>query len=355
MTNPTAAMAVAASVPYNTPMALTVEESENLRKITPFIKVLVIGSLNVDYLLEVDGHPEDDGTLLVRSTTVAPGGHAGNCASALSSLGMEVSLVSAIGLDHDGDMLIQDLDSHGISSEYITRYDGKPTGRVYIPLFHDSHYMLMERGANELLTAHSVQVALKENWDAVVVFDPSITALLALFEAMSWLQNRPKLLWTPGGVYAQTPVVESLAPVCDTIFVNSQEYAYIKSLGVHHCTENMQTEIVQTLGARGAMLIRHEGPVKVTAPCTNSIDPTGAGDTFAAAYLLASISGLSPVKRLMLANHAGAMATSSIGARGMQPTLEMLIDAVSHVPTDAVTTISANVHETFLTLQETTT
>jgi ribokinase len=298
-----------------------------LRATVHAMKILVVGSLNVDYVLDVDGSPQNDGSLMVRSTTIVPGGHAGNCASALSRLGARVSIASAVGDDADGEMLRADLKARGISTAHLHTYAGATTGRVFIPLFSDSHYMLMDRGANERLTAANVQAALSDEWDAIVVFDPSIVALIALFETIVWRTSPPRIFWTPGGLYARQSVVENLLSTCDVVLLNRHEYALVASRVPLVAPQGGKPEIVQTLGADGAILWIDEKGIRASAPRVTAIDPTGAGDTFAATYVVASLAGLAPDLRLGLANLAGALAVTALGARGMQPTLDMLLEA----------------------------
>jgi ribokinase len=51
------------------------------------------------------------------------------------------------------------------------------------------------------------------------------------------------------------------------------------------------------------------------------VDPTGAGDAFAAAYLLAQLAGLDPARRLAVGNACGALAVGVTGARSRPASL----------------------------------
>lgn len=306
---------------------LSPDDCAALRAAVRSMRILVVGSLNVDYILDVQGSPQDDGSLIVRSTTIAPGGHAGNCASALARLGASVSIASALGQDADGDVLREDLKLRGISTAHIHTYADAPTGRVFIPLFSDSHYMLMDRGANERLTGANVRAALGDDWDAIVVFDPSIAALVALFETLAWLTSPPKIFWTPGGLYARQSVVENLLLTCDSVLLNRHEYALVGSRVPLTATGSDKPEIVRTLGAEGSDLWIGGRGFRASAPHVTAIDPTGAGDAFAASYVVASLAKLAPDRRLGFANVAGALATTAPGARGLQPTLDTLLES----------------------------
>jgi ribokinase len=54
------------------------------------------------------------------------------------------------------------------------------------------------------------------------------------------------------------------------------------------------------------------------------VDPTGAGDAFAAAYLMARMAGLPPRERLRIANGSGAYTVGAVGARAQLATLPQL-------------------------------
>ena len=281
-------------------------------------RVLVIGSLNVDLILEADSEPSDESAAIVRRASTQVGGHAGNCASALATLGMSVSLVAAVGTDADGDLLLADLCERGIDVRGVRRLPGQPTGRVVIPVFGDKHYMLLCRGANDFLAAEDVQEALRESYDAVLLFDPSREALLAV-------DTSSQLCWTPGGIYSDDAVAAQVLPRCEVVFVNRAEHRQLSG----HAVVAERTQLVMTLGAEGSLL-RHNGREwRAPARPVPVVDPTGAGDAYAAAYVLALLAGLAPADRLVIANSGGALAVSAVGARGRLATLHELIEASS--------------------------
>jgi sugar/nucleoside kinase (ribokinase family) len=79
----------------------------------------------------------------------------------------------------------------------------------------------------------------------------------------------------------------------------------LRSLGV--------PEVVVTLGSRGSLVLSNSKLERVPAqPVSGKIDPTGAGDAFAAAYLVSRAGGHAPVAA---ARRATALVTGLLGRR----------------------------------------
>jgi ribokinase len=307
---------------------VSVDYRSALRHAASHRRVLVVGSLNVDLIVHSDREPGDDAAVIASSIVTAPGGHAGNCASAFAALGVRVGVAAAIGTDAEGDSVLADLRTRGIDVSAVHRYPGSPTGRVIIPVFPDKHYMLMHRGANDMLTAAKVGDALAEPLDAVVMFDPSREVLRATVDTISRRPGRPLLCWCPGGVYCGDEIVAEIAPRCDVLLLNRDEDRQIGERLGSAPRVRPDGEVVLTLGTDGASVRRGDREWHLPAEPVESLDPTGAGDAFAAAYLLGALAGLPPRLRLRGGNVAGALAVGAIGARARQAALPDLISGL---------------------------
>jgi sugar/nucleoside kinase (ribokinase family) len=103
-----------------------------------------------------------------------------------------------------------------------------------------------------------------------------------------------------------------LAGVADVLFPSDGE---LEALGIAEADLlGRGTLICRTRGSEGAVfsIAGHE-PVTVAAPPTEEVDPTGAGDTFAAAFVTAIRAGTDPVAA---ARAACAIAARSVGVLG---------------------------------------
>jgi ribokinase len=294
-------------------------EIEALRQAGRRTRILVAGSLNHDEILIADHDPGDEGAVRVRERVTAPGGHAGNCACALAALGAEVSLLAAVGADSTGELLIGDLREQRVDVAPIVRIEGSPTGRVVIPVLGEQHFMLLLPGANDQLAGEHVRQALAGDYDALVIFDPAAPALAEIFAATAATALGQNLFWNPGGIYAHQPSSRPHLARCRSILVNRNEWPAVQAGLPAGWTD--RTEVVQTLGADGSA--GHQAGTVLHAPAetVRLVDPTGAGDAFAAGYVLASLAGLPLARRLAVGNICGALAVTAVGARGRLATL----------------------------------
>jgi sulfofructose kinase len=80
--------------------------------------------------------------------------------------------------------------------------------------------------------------------------------------------------------------------------------------------------IVVTMGAQGALAATAEQVAQWPGYRVEVVDTTGAGDTFNAAFLSATLAGMALEERLRFANAAAALSVTGMGSRGRLPTRE---------------------------------
>ncbi|TDD38075.1 carbohydrate kinase family protein [Saccharopolyspora elongata] len=292
-------------------------------------RVLLVGSLNVDTILLAQKEPDDEGAVLVTESITSVGGHAGNCASAFAALGVRAGLVAAVGADEHGDWIVADLAERGVDTSLIVRHPGASTGHAVIPVFDEKHYMLLVRGANELLTEAHLGAIDFAGYDAVVLFDPSRAALQEAVRLARAAPHRPLLCWNPGGIYSRDPVIAELLPECDVVLANRDEFGHLQRALETAGRARDDQDFVITLGDGGSRLVRSGRRWDCPSVPVEVVDPTGAGDAFAASYVLAALAGFEPELRLRLGNRAGALAVTAPGARGHLAALSEVVGALT--------------------------
>ncbi len=98
------------------------------------MNLLVVGSINVDYVNYVYEFPKKGETILTADFLVNNGGKGANQALAikrLSGKNNQVSLFAKVGRKY-GDEIINYLNTEGMETKYISYSDEKPTGMATI-------------------------------------------------------------------------------------------------------------------------------------------------------------------------------------------------------------------------------
>ena len=116
-------------------------------------KILVIGSLNMDTVIEVPYMPKSGETLAGRSVSFVPGGKGANQAYAAGKLGGTVSMIGAVGNDSFGKALTENLEKVGVNTDGIAVMEGKTTGQAYITVDDSgANSIILIGGTNALVS-----------------------------------------------------------------------------------------------------------------------------------------------------------------------------------------------------------
>jgi|GEM_PF-25109 len=133
-------------------------------------KILVVGSMNMDYVLQTERLPHQGETLPAKNFSVVFGGKGMNQCVAIKRLGGESVMVGCLGSDSDGDDLLQGLEKEGLSSEWIYRSESVSTGIAFITVSDDgNNTIVVHPGSNHALPVDWVKRALKGHQDAAML------------------------------------------------------------------------------------------------------------------------------------------------------------------------------------------
>jgi len=250
----------------------------------------VLGDAHLDVVVCPDG-PVAEETDTSARTWVGAGGQAANVAAWIVALGGQARLIAARGSDLAAQLVAGELHRRGVDLHGPV-LDG-PTG-VVVSLSHDgvSRSMLTDRGVGPLLSAD----ALDDGWLAGcgLLHLPaySLTRAPVSGAALAAAARVPRLsvdlsstaVLNEYGAARFRALLGRLRP--EVVFGNEAEADLIGDLP--------GTDLVVKLGARGARAAGTEHP----AHLVDAVDSTGAGDAFAAGYLVGGISlGLAAAAR----------------------------------------------------------
>lgn len=258
-------------------------------------RVTVVGSVNLDLVVQVERLPLPGETVSGGAFTRVPGGKGANQAVACARLGADVTLVAAVGPDPQAEEALTGLRAAGV--ELVLQPSAAPTGVALIQV----------DAAGET----TISVAPGANADLGPVELPPHDAVLCQLEVpdeavlSAWEECAG--LFCLNAAPARPIVIDP-----DLTVVNRHELeTLVRRDGL----------VALTLGAEGAVLLDDgEEIARATPPPVVAVDGTAAGDAFTACLLVSLLEGRSHDEALRRACAAGALAASRFGAQPSLPT-----------------------------------
>lgn len=267
---------------------------------------------------------------------VQPGGGASNTAVALRRQGCDVAVVGCVGDDAFGEIVEQGLQGHGIDTTGIRRVTGTGTAKtVILPVAGEDRRYIHAFGANAALGVADLGPAA-EHADLLHVGGylmlPGLRAA-ELASALAGIRSSGTRVVldvaVPAGAQVSLDDVAAVLPHLDWFVVNEDE---ARALTGEADAEGQAAAIVAA-GARAVALTRGEhGAVvavegerfAVPAPSVAVVDPSGAGDAFAAGLISSLLDGHDPRACVERASALGASACTALGCSAGVFTREQL-------------------------------
>lgn len=283
------------------------------------MKIVVVGSLNLDRFARVARLPRAGETVLALDTFERFGGKGANQAVAAARLGASVTLIGAVADDAAGVGYRERLATEGVDTTYLFAKHGRVrTGTATIAVDGEGeNLIIVDPGANALLTPEDVRRAAPCIAEADVVLMQLEVPLPAVLEAanLAAQAGRP-IVFNPSPWQRDFPWTTIQL---HTVVVNRGES--IAWLGEPRFPAELNVaRVVITQGAEGTLALTRHERVSVDPPRVDPVDTVGAGDAFAGAYAVALGEGRSLLEALDFANTAGALATLRAGAQEALPT-----------------------------------
>ena len=100
-------------------------------------RVVIVGSINVDYVLSAKCRPSPGETVSDAELTIHPGGKGANQAVAAALSGARVDLIARVGADSMGSSRVAELQGDDVGTEHVLTTPGVATGLAYTPVGGD--------------------------------------------------------------------------------------------------------------------------------------------------------------------------------------------------------------------------
>ena len=277
----------------------------------------------VDILLRVPALPGHDQKVLAEPLGRQPGGAGGNVACAASRLGLRTGMVSWVGDDADGQLVLDDLRRFGVDTTHVVVEPGASTNFTVV-LIDPSGEKAIIIVSTTFDTLHLDATLTAYLGSARIIYSTSYD-LDQLARVATVVHAAGGLMATdiePAAVSADDALARALSLV-DIAFLNA---AVLDTDDPAQAARELRATgpqvVVITLGAQGALACTARKIVHCPAFSVPVVDTTGAGDCFTAAFLAARLRRMSLKQALTYAQAAAALSIQAYGARGALPTDE---------------------------------
>jgi sugar/nucleoside kinase (ribokinase family) len=291
-------------------------------RLSCFLVILAIGEALVEFR-----RLTADGRLVVPGEWAGPfpSGAPAIFASVAARLGADAALAASVGADAFGELFASRMRRDGVVTDALRVVPDRSTAVAFVAYedagTRDFWFSVPDSVAVELDRTALGELSPRADW--LHVCGSTLAFGGATAEA---IETTARQLLRAGGRVSLDPNLRpsanphalartaALARVATVVFPSDGE---LEALGI---TERDLAErgalVCRTRGAEGATVSggRHGlEPVDVSAPAVKEVDSTGAGDTFAAAFVTATRAGAEPVAA---ARAACAVAARTVGVLG---------------------------------------
>lgn len=286
---------------------------------------------------------EEEGSLAeVRRFLVGWGGDTSNFAVAAARLGAKVGYVTRLGSDEFGDSFMRLWEQEGVDTSRVERDPEAPTGIYFISRKGKEHFFTYYRTGSaasrmrpdnlpldyikgaKLFHVSGISQAISTS-----ACDAVFAAVKAAKEAGVFVSYDPNLrlrLWP----LERAKAVIHMAGAMADILLPSLEDARV--LTGRDDPEDMARfylalgpkVVVIKLGSEGCLLATSQEMKRIPPYRIETVDTSGAGDTFDAAFVVGYLAGWDLEKCARFANAAGALTATGLGVVGSIPRLEQV-------------------------------
>lgn len=311
--------------------------------------IVVVGSLNMDFVVGVEHLPAPGETVLGRNFQMFPGGKGANQAVAAAKLGgnsVAVRMIGRVGYDVFADHLKASLSAAGVDVSAVHATKSQATGVAFIWVDRNGqNSIVVASGANGELAAADME-AMRP------VFRGARLALFQLETPLSTVAGALALARDEGletildPAPAQPLPAELLARV-DILTPNESEALRLLGRPASRVSPDAAIEMAEALRQLGPKTViiklgdqgclAHDGVTPRHVPCfpVEVKDTTAAGDTFNAALAVAMAEGAPLEHALRFANAAAAISVTRLGAQASAPARREVDAFLEHYPVSA--------------------
>lgn len=291
-------------------------------------KLVVLGSVNADHVLQVATFPRPGETLHGHDYRIIPGGKGANQAVATARLGGDTAFIACVGDDSFGHNIIKDFARDGMNVEAVMIEEDQLTGIAMIQVADSGENSIcISAEANACLTPDRLapHEILIQNADSILM---QLETPIATIETAAKIAQQADTQVVLNPAPAQ-PLSDDLLQLVDVITPNETEAELLTGIKVVDTVSAQAAAdvlhakgiklVVITLGSEGVWLSQEGQGQQIKGFRVTAKDTTAAGDTFNGAMLVGLQDGLSLDEAIRFAHAAAAISVTRSGAQTSIP------------------------------------
>lgn len=293
------------------------------------MKALNYGSLNIDFVYNVEHFVRSGETISSQNMAIFAGGKGLNQSVALAKSGMDTWHAGNIG--EDGEFLAEILQKAGAHTDLISRLPGRNGHAIIQKQPNGQNCILLYGGSNQQNTKAQVDEVLShfEKGDYLILQN-EINEIAYIMErahekGMIIVLNPSPMdekIFTYPLEYVDYFLLNEIEAKDLTGF---KDFGEVDALLDAVCSHFPNSKVVLTLGEYGSIYKDEKQKIHQPIVKVSVVDTTAAGDTFTGFFIGGIAKGLSPKETMQIAAKASAIAVSRQGAAPSIPKLNEVI------------------------------
>lgn len=297
------------------------------------INAAVMGSINMDLILNMKAVPDVGENVLGTSYGYANGGKGANQAVGLARLGAQVKIIGKVADDSNGHKLIENLQKNNVDVSDVS-LSGTQTGLAAIIIDGEGrNRIVVYEGANAEINAAEAADCIKEGLDLLLVqFETNEDAVISCVNRAVEKKIATVIDCGPAKNFAlekmqgatiitpnesETKALTGILPADENSILAASKILEERSKAEF---------VVLKLGDRGCSVWNGKELRMMPAYPCKVVDTTAAGDCFTAAMALEYIRTGNIYAACDMGNKAGSIAVSRMGADASMPAADELLN-----------------------------
>lgn len=285
-------------------------------------KVFIVGSLNMDLVINAPYAPKGGETLLGSGFMVNPGGKGANQACAVGKLGGNAYMCGCVGDDSFGIDLKNSLNLAGVNTDFVRTVEKTPTGVAVIVVTQGENRIIIDSGANGYLCNEDIDKLLS----VAQAGDIYLTQLENPIDVIGYGLKAAKekgLLTILNPAPANRNILK-YAEYVDIITPNETESDILG--GKEALFQKGIKTVITTLGAKGFEIATEQSVKQYPCIKITPVDTTAAGDTACGGLSVKLSQGFSLEESMSFGSVAASIACTRSGAQMSIPTAKEVED-----------------------------